>query len=152
MITTYYWEDLEPGLHLDLGQYFLSEEELLSFAQQYDPLTFHTDPEAAKETPIGVLCASGVHTIAIAQRLIVEGLLKKTAVVAGMGVDKVSFHRPVLPNETIAVSITVTKRNQPIKNLGKGRVFYSVKAYNPRKELAFSMIAKLLVLCRPTSE
>lgn len=148
MPKTFYWEDFEPGMHLEVGEYFLSEQELISFAKQYDPQTFHIDPDAAKDSPIGVLCASGIQTMAITQRLIVDNLLNRTALVAGMGVDELRFNTPVLPNEKLRVTITVSERNKPKKDIGKGRVYYTVKAYNPRNELAFSMVAKVLVLCK----
>jgi len=33
------------------------------------PMEFHVDPEKAKLSPIGALCASGIHTLGIMQRL-----------------------------------------------------------------------------------
>jgi acyl dehydratase len=64
-----YFEDFEPGVETQLGQYCLSQAELIEFATRYDPQPFHTDPIAAQTSLIGCLCASGNQTYVITQRL-----------------------------------------------------------------------------------
>jgi len=39
----------------ELGSYTISEEEIVSFAKQYDPISIHTDKEAAAKGPFGGL-------------------------------------------------------------------------------------------------
>lgn len=144
----YYWEDLEPGLELDLGSYYLSREEIIQFSKQYDPLPFHLGEDQAANTAIGVFCASGIQTMAIAQRLIVDKLLSKTALVAGMGIDKALFHHPTTADQRLKITIKITKRDKPIATLNRGRVYYQVKVYSEHNTLLFSMTAKLLILCK----
>ena len=42
-----YAEDLAVGQRFQFGSYVISEEEILRFAGQYDPVSIHTDKEAA---------------------------------------------------------------------------------------------------------
>ena len=69
-----YAEDLREGQEFPFGSYSMVEDEMLAFARQYDPIPIHTDPAAAAASPFGGLIASGLHTMAIYQRLIVEAM------------------------------------------------------------------------------
>ncbi|MFV2179675.1 hypothetical protein ACFHW3_42010, partial [Actinomadura sp. LOL_011] len=69
-----YAEDLTVGQTFDLGEHQLTEDDIVSFAERFDPLDFHIDPHLATASPLGILCASGVHTQAVMQRLSARGL------------------------------------------------------------------------------
>jgi acyl dehydratase len=69
-----YAEDLAVGQRFELGSYTISEDEIVSFAKQYDPVSIHTDKEPAGKGPFGGLIASGFNTLAVYQRLIVEAV------------------------------------------------------------------------------
>lgn len=45
-----YFEDYVVGSVYEFGSILVQEEDILSFARQYDPQNFHVDPEKAKET------------------------------------------------------------------------------------------------------
>ena len=58
-------EDLAVGDTLELGEYLVTEEEIISFASRWDPQYFHIDPErAVRDGPLGLI-ASGLHTMCI---------------------------------------------------------------------------------------
>ena len=95
-----YAEDLAVGQRFQFGSYEISEEEILRFARQYDPVPIHTDKEAAAKGPFGGLIASGLQTLAIYQRLIVEAMWVRVAGVAGAGVES-RFLIPVRPGMTL---------------------------------------------------
>ncbi|MFD0935347.1 MaoC/PaaZ C-terminal domain-containing protein, partial [Methylobacterium trifolii] len=54
----------EIGATRDLGAYAFDAESINAFARAYDPQVFHLDPEGARQTHFGGLCASGWHTAA----------------------------------------------------------------------------------------
>ena len=78
----YYWEDFAVGQVRDLGSITPTREEILAFAQQFDPQPFHLDDEAAKASVFGALSASGWHTCAMAMRLMVTNFLCETSSLA----------------------------------------------------------------------
>lgn len=103
------WEDFRVGRTWIHGYRTVTEAEIVSFAQQYDPLDIHVDPVQARESPLGVFCASGIHTLAIAQRLLCEAILLHSRVVAGGGIDEVRMRVPVVPGDGLRVRVRVGK-------------------------------------------
>lgn len=59
-----YFEDIEVGAVNRFGNYAVTREEVIEFAQKYDPQPFHLSDEAAAQTHFGRLSASGWHTCA----------------------------------------------------------------------------------------
>jgi len=95
-----YAEDLAAGQRFELGSYTISEEEILSFAKQYDPVPMHTDKEVATKGPFGGLIASGFNTLAIYQRLIVEAVWTQVEGIVGRSFE-VRLSHPVRPGTRI---------------------------------------------------
>ena len=57
--------DLFPlGERIELGTKLFTAEDIIRFAERFDPQPFHMDAELAKESLFGGLCASGWHTSA----------------------------------------------------------------------------------------
>ena len=52
------------GVAVTLGSHRFEPEAIKTFARKYDPQVFHVDEEAAKNSVLGGLCASGWHTAA----------------------------------------------------------------------------------------
>ena len=104
-----YAEDLYAGQVFELGCWQPDEREILDFAEQWDPLDFHQDAERAADTPLGHLCASGVHSISAMQRLGVDGFYRFVAIVAGRGMRDARLRRPVLAGMRLDGRIEIIK-------------------------------------------
>ncbi len=100
-------EELRVGDRIALGAHTLVEDEVIDFARRWDPQRFHTDPEAAGRGHHGGLFASGIHTLAVLQRLCVESFYSRWSVIAGRGFDKVRFTAPVRPGDTLTGSVII---------------------------------------------
>ena len=98
-----YWEDFEIGAIERYGAYEVTEAEIVEFATAYDPLPFHIDPQAAKDSPYGALTAPGLLTCAIFMRLLVDHLLRDAASLGSPGVDSVRWTQPVYAGDTLSV-------------------------------------------------
>lgn len=96
-----YFEDIEAGEVWHLGSRTIEAEEIVAFARQYDPQPFHTDPEAARQTPVGELIASGWQTCAIFMGLFAEHLSRNYASLGAPGIDKCRWLAPVRPGDTL---------------------------------------------------
>jgi len=101
-------EDIPLGVEFALGAYVVTEEEILAFSRQWDPQDWHLDPDVAAVTPFGGIIASGIHSLAIFQRLSVLGLFSGWAVIAGRTVRDVQLVKPVRPGATLEGFITAT--------------------------------------------
>lgn len=107
MVT--YFEDISVGQTRSFGQYTITRDEIVSFAEQFDPQPFHTDEEAARDSFFGGLVASGMHTLCICMRLAVTGFYLDAANVAGKGIDNLRWRMPVYPDDTLSVTSEVLK-------------------------------------------
>ena len=97
---TIYADDLRPGQRFTLARHTVTEDEILRFAREWDPVLIHTDPAAARELGLGGVIASGLHTLAVYQRLAVEALWSQLA--GGIGRSfEITFRRPVRPGATL---------------------------------------------------
>jgi acyl dehydratase len=67
-----YLEDFEQGMVFEFGDYLMTEDEIISFGQKYDPQPFHTErhPPAGAAHP--TLIASGWHTGSATMRMLVD--------------------------------------------------------------------------------
>jgi acyl dehydratase len=110
-MQTRYYEDFTVGESYALGSQTVTEDEIIRFAEQYDPQSFHTDRDAAAETQFGALFASGWHTAALCMRQLVDGLLTETAVVGGLGVDELRWRTPVYGGDELAVEVSIHDRD-----------------------------------------
>ena len=48
-----YLEDYVTGAVHEFGPIGISEAQIVEFGRQFDPQLFHTDPEGARQTPMG---------------------------------------------------------------------------------------------------
>src|SRR2546426_7855733 len=78
-ISDRYFEDYIEGDVHRFGTIAVEADEIVAFANRFDPQTLHTDPEAAKSGPFGGLIASGWHTAGLMTRLFMDHYLTKVA-------------------------------------------------------------------------
>lgn len=93
-------EDLTVGQEVEFGSMTLSEQDIVDFAKQWDPLRIHTDLAYAKEGPFGQVIASGLHTLCAYQRMMVDGFGYDIAHKAGREL-RLNFRKPVPPGTTL---------------------------------------------------
>jgi acyl dehydratase len=96
-----YFEDFAAGQAYDLGTHTITAEEIVGYAREFDPQPQHLDPEAAKDSMLGGLAASGWQLCALAMRMIVDALLHRAASQGSPGVEEVQWRRPVLAGDTL---------------------------------------------------
>ena len=65
-------EDLKIGDKIDCGSYQISREEIIDFAQKYDPQFYHINEDKAKKYQFKDLITSGWPTASIAMGLVVR--------------------------------------------------------------------------------
>jgi acyl dehydratase len=146
-----YFEDQEVGRVDDLGSFTLTEEEIISFARQFDPQPFHIDPEAAKKTPYGGIIASGWHTCATLMRLLANNLLKDAASLGAPGVDEVRWLKPVRPGDTLTLKTEVID-TKPSRTKPFGFVRRRMELTNQNGELVLTLVSPGMFAKRPQQE
>lgn len=114
-------EDLPIGDVLDLGAYTVTEEEIVAFAQVWDPQYFHVDREAAATSNFGGIIASGIHTMAIFQRLCVANFFSRYDIIAGRKISELRFNRPVFPGTILRGQMMINS----VESAGPGRAAFT---------------------------
>lgn len=107
--ATVFADDLAVGDRVELGRYEVERNDVLEFAGRWDNQWFHTDEAAAEQGHFGGVIASGIHTLAILQRLTVEAIYNEWAVLAGRSLDSVRFLEAVRPGDSLTGSIEIAE-------------------------------------------
>jgi acyl dehydratase len=102
-----YAEDLTPGQQFPFGSWTVTEEEIIAFGTAWDPQPIHVDRQAAGAGPFGGVIASGLHTLGIYQRLMIEALGGRLAGKAGREL-RFRLLRPVRPGATLTGAAELT--------------------------------------------
>jgi acyl dehydratase len=104
-----WFDDLKVGMRFTSESKTVSRDEILRFAEEFDPQPFHLDEEAAKDTILNGLAASGWHTAAIAMRLALSAKPFGPHPLFGAGVDELRWMKPVRPGDTLHLEGEVTE-------------------------------------------
>ncbi len=148
MAIKYYWEDFSPGRVFETAKRTLSEEDIVRFAREYDPQTYHTDADAARHSPFGGLIASGWQTAAVGMRLMCDGYLLETSCVGSPGMDELRWTKPVRPGDTLRMRSTVIDATPSRKQPNRGTVQFHWEIFNQNDELVLSIRGRQLFLRR----
>jgi acyl dehydratase len=134
-----YFEDLTVGDEYDTGEYTITRDEIVTFAEQFDPQPFHTDETAAEESIFGGLVASGLHTLCLSVRLFVldfvtpeDGLEN----MGGLGMDDLQWHEPVRPGDTLSVEIEVIEKTPSESRTDRGYVELERRVYTDQEVMS----------------
>ena len=145
-----YFEDVEEGQVRDLGDFTLSRDEIVAFAERFDPQPIHTDEAAAEASVFGGLIASGWHTASACMRLIVDGLLADAASMGALGVDELRWKAPVRPGDTITVRNEVLETRPSDSRDDRGYVRNRTIGENAEGEEVISMVGVNIIGKRGT--
>src|SRR3989442_13312759 len=144
-----YFDDLTQGDRIKSATYEVTEEQIISFAREFDPQPFHLDAAVADQTMFKGLIASGWHTAAITMRLFVQTLNFSEGAI-GLGVDELRWPNAVRPGDGLQVETEIIdlrpSRSKP--NYGIIRLRNVTK--NQRGEIVQTMTASAMVPKRRT--
>src|SRR5207253_2022498 len=140
-----YFEDLKVGDRFRSGTYKVTEEQIVSFAREFDPQPFHLDPAVARQTMFKGLIASGWHTAAITMRLFVQTLNFAEGAI-GLGVDELRWPNAVRPGDVLQVETEIVDLRLSRSKPTHGIVRLRNVTTNQHGEIVQTMAASALVL------
>ena len=142
-----YLDDLKIGQEFVTATHTIDLDQVVDFAQQFDPQPFHLDAEAARSGPFHALVASGWHTAAITMRLMVEGVPIAGGIMGAGG--ELSWTQPVVPGDTLRVLATVVEITPSRSRPDRGVVRIKCETRNQREEPVQIFVARIFVPRRP---
>ncbi len=134
-----WWEDLALGEVRALGSVTPTAEEMVAFASQFDPQPFHLDPDAARDSVFGGLCASGWHTCALAMRLMVTNFLSQTSSLGSPGLESLKWLKPVFPGDTLRLQHSIVEKRPMAKRPDVGLVRAVWEMFNQHDQKVLHM-------------
>ena len=147
-----YYEDQIVGHVLETGSKTVTKQEIIDFARDFDPQSFHLDDAAAEQTIFGGLLASGWHVTAITMRLIVDASGGGMATVGSPGFDDLKWLKPVRPGDTLTVRSTCIDKRPSRSKPSLGTVRFRTETFNQLNELVMSSINIAIFRRRPPAD
>jgi len=144
-----YWDDYEIGQKFDLGSTSFTADEIVDFARQYDPQSFHVDAGAARQSMFGGLIASGWHVTAKLMRLFVDNYVDQRTALGSPGVDEVRWLKPVRPGDTLSAWVECAGKVPSKSRPEMGIVHEQWRATNQKGELVMTLKGTNMVRRRP---
>jgi len=117
-----YFEDYRVGEVFEFGDELVTEQEIVEFANRYDPQPFHVDPAAATVSSFGGLIASGWMTAGIMMRMLVEHFISREAGMGWPGIDELRWLRPVRPGDRLRTRVTILETRRSSSKPDRGMV------------------------------
>ena len=143
-----YFEDFHPGMVMEFGPRLVTREEIIAFAAEFDPPPMHLDDDAAKNTMLGGLAASGWHTCCLAMRMIADGFIINSGSMGAPGTDEVKWLRPLRPGTHLKVRTTVIDMRASKSKPDRGFVTLQMDALDDAGDLIMRMTFPWMVARR----
>lgn len=141
-----YLEDLQLGDRFVSEQHALDCQQIIAFARQFDPQTFHLDEQVAELSLFGDLAASGWHTAAITMKLLTSSLPLAVGIIGTGG--EIDWPQPTRADDVLHVESTVTKITQSRSKPDRGMLQLEILTKNQHGEALQRLTSNLVVMRR----
>ena len=141
-----YFEEFVLGSITNIEPVIINKEDMLSFANKYDPIPLHTDEAYAQSTIFGNLIAPGVMSFMSVWAKYLETDLAGDELLAGKS-TKIEWFKPVFADDILTSTCTVSKLTK--RNEKNGIVELTFEALNQNGELVLTDVTEMIVKCKP---
>jgi acyl dehydratase len=143
-----YFEDYVAGSVHEFGPIAVELDEVIEFGKRFVPLSYHTDPDLAKQSIYGGLIASGWHTAALMMRVYTDHYLSKVANLGSPGVDELRWDKPVFPGDELSIRVTVLESRLSSSKPDRGIVRSYLEVLNQNSQVVMNLKMVNFVLSR----
>lgn len=144
-----YFEDIEVGSTARFGDYAVTRDEVIAFAEKYDPQPFHLSDEAAATTYFGRLSASGWHTCAMTMAMLVAHLkANRQAGLGSPGIDELRWLKPVYPGDRLRCESEVLEKRRSTSRPEMGIFKSRMAVFNQDDEMVMTFVSNGLIATR----
>lgn len=133
---TRYWEDLQIGECFISREMAVSEEEIVDFANRYDPQYFHNDAELAKGSHFGQVVASGIHILAL-WRILDHEITGDVRWMCGIGWDNLRWNKPMRAGDRVRARAECVSKRESESDPARGIAVYRYSLLNQDDEEIF---------------
>ncbi|MCO4881315.1 MaoC family dehydratase [Paraburkholderia caribensis] len=138
------YEDMEVGKSYEVGSHTFTREEIVRFAEQFDPQPFHVSDAGAAASPYGTLIASGWHTCSVMMGMLVRNVLAGSTSMGSPGIDDLRWLKPVRVGDTIRMMNSVLDKRVSASKPDRGIVSTEWQGFNQNGELVITVRSKAI--------
>lgn len=138
-----YFEDMKLHEKDRSREYTLSQDEIIDFASQWDPLPQHIDLNFAEESQYEGLIASGFHLLCICEKLTIE--TRANIDFLGLGITDIRFSAIARPGDILILEIETISKRDSSSNPHAGIVDQIFSLVNQRSEAVLTYKGTALV-------
>jgi len=149
-LTKLYYEDIEVDSRMESPWVTVRAEEIVAFAEVWDPHPFHLDEEEGARSVFGGLSACAAHIFALQSRLS-HDLPAQAVLVAGLGGDGMELLSPVLAGQRLRLVRRFTEKRLSRSQPGAGVVGIEHTLEDPEATPLFRTRGFILVARRPAT-
>ncbi len=139
------FEDFPPGHFGTFGPRRVTREEILAFAAEFDPQPMHLDEEAAKQSMLKGLSASGWHLCSIMMRMMFDGYVGRMASLGSPGVNEVRWLSPLRPGDDLTLDVEVLEARPSRSRPETGIVMFKAAVRNAAGQALCEMVSPMIV-------
>ncbi|WP_321783856.1 MaoC family dehydratase [Paraburkholderia sp. J94] len=138
------YEDLEVGKSYEVGSHTFGRDEIVQFAQQYDPQPFHVSEAGGEASMFRGLVASGWHTCSIMMGMLVRNFLEGSTSMGSPGIDEIRWIKPVRVGDTLTMVNSIVGKRVSESKPDRGIVETRWEGRNQHGELVVTVSSKAL--------
>ena len=135
---------MEVGKSYEVGSHTFTRDEIVRFAEQFDPQPFHVSDAGAAASPYGTLIASGWHTCSVMMGMLVRNVLAGSTSMGSPGIDDLRWLKPVRVGDTIRMMNSVLDKRVSASKPDRGIVSTEWQGFNQNGELVITVRSKAI--------
>jgi acyl dehydratase len=139
------FEDFPLGHFGSFGPRRVTREEMLAFAAEFDPQPMHLDEEAARQSMLKGLAASGWHLCSIVMRMLCDAFIDRTASLGSPGVNELRWLAPLRPGDDVMLDVDVAEARVSRSRPETGIVTFRMTARNGSGQALCEMVSPIIV-------
>ena len=145
------FEDFPQGHFGSFGPRFVSRDEIIAFASEFDPQPMHLDEQAALQSMLKGLSGSGWHLCSLMMRMMFDGFIGRTASLGSPGVNEVRWLSPLRPGDELMLDVEVVEARVSQSRPSTGIVTFKCSVSNKSGETLCEMVSPIIVEWRDGS-
>jgi acyl dehydratase len=138
------YEDWEVGSRIEVGTHTFTAEEIVEFAERFDPQPFHIDETAAQASPFGGLIASGWHTCSVMMGMLVRNVLRGSTSLGSPGIEEIRWLKPVRAGDTLRMFNAVLAKRVSASRPDRGIITTLWEGINQADETVITVRSNVL--------
>lgn len=142
-----FYEDYDEGEIFEFGKINVTEDEIIAFAERFDPQSFHIDKELAATSIYGGVIASGWHTGSLLMRGLVDNFVSNASL-GSPGVDSLRWPHPVRGGDVLNGKVVILSKRRSRSKPDRGILVTRSELYNQHGILVMELTATNFILCR----